>query len=144
MINLPAQYLHLTPSAALPDIAIGATFKTIIIAELSTTAEWRFEVGKWLINHGCRFAFAWGEDCSAWDDDIDWADIDLQPAEEQSDEHLVMTTWHEDETLDEVFELAQIFKHPVCDIGNTLLLHIAASKNPESIIAQYAKAASVE
>jgi hypothetical protein len=107
--HLPTKYLHLTPSATLPDIAIGTTFKAIIIAELSTTAKWRFEVGKWLINHGCRFAFAWGEDCGAWDDDIDWASLDIWQFEDIPDEHFVMTTWHERETLDEVFEQAQIY-----------------------------------
>jgi len=139
-----AVYLHLMPASPLPEIETGTSFKAIIIAELPTTAKWRFEVGTWLIKHGCRFTMAWGEDCSAWDDDIDWANLDLWSFEEIPDKHFVMTSWHENETLEEVFHDAPMYTHPVCDVSRLLLLHVATTENREAILARYASAVTVE
>jgi hypothetical protein len=52
-----------------------------------------------LVSSGCRYAVASGPECTTWDDSIDEAAIQLLP----DDEH-IMTTWHDDDTIEEVAE----------------------------------------
>ncbi|WP_425618267.1 hypothetical protein NA78x_001970 [Anatilimnocola sp. NA78] len=51
---------------------------------------------------GCRYACCSGVACSSWDDAIDFAFIATDPNYQPSDERLLMTTWHERESLSEV------------------------------------------
>jgi hypothetical protein len=51
---------------------------------------------------------AWGLDCSLWDDSVDYANIEKFETDEIPDEQFVMTTWHTDDTLEEVLRFAKI------------------------------------
>jgi hypothetical protein len=44
---------------------------------------------------------AWGNECDLWDDSVDWATIDKESNDIQPEGECVMTTWHENETLEE-------------------------------------------
>jgi hypothetical protein len=60
-----------------------------------------------IVRSGCRYAVCIGPSSSLWDDAIDWVvvmdEVDGRPSP------LVMTTWHEEERLDETLDF--FFRH---------------------------------
>ena len=50
---------------------------------------------------------AWGLECSEWDDSVDWAVLEKFDFGKIPDGHFVMTTWHENETLEEALCFAK-------------------------------------
>lgn len=50
---------------------------------------------------------AWGIDCSLWDDSIDEANIAKFFPKSVPADQFVMTTWHSDESIDDVFFYAK-------------------------------------
>jgi hypothetical protein len=64
--------------------------------------QWRLSVQ--LVTQGCRYAVCAGHGCSTWDDSIDWAYLESDPNFNPPDERFVMTTWHEDQSVEEVAE----------------------------------------
>jgi len=54
------------------------------------------------------------------------------------DEQFVMTTWHENELLNEIFWSAKNnSNHGAVNINNTLLLHISSHNRETEYLAQY-------
>lgn len=69
---------------------------------------------------------AWGKNCSSWDDSVDEASIDLFFPAESPDDKFVMTTWHERESLEDVFWFAKNGAiHPTVRLERTVLVHIS-------------------
>jgi len=69
---------------------------------------------------------AWGRECSRWDDAVDDANLARFEYGEVPEDQCVMTTWHEDETLSELFWFAKaLANHPTVPLNHTVLLHIA-------------------
>ena len=71
---------------------------------------------------------AWGRDCSSWDDSVDYANLEEFNYGDIPDERHVMTTWHDNWSLSEVFEFAKNDARPMSDnveLKGTLLLHIS-------------------
>ncbi len=88
--------------------------------------DWRNRVSAWLVSAGCLYALAWGHECSIWDDAVDWANIDAVDFKPTPPERFVMTTWHEDETIEEVFWFARhCAEHPTIPLESNLILDIA-------------------
>jgi hypothetical protein len=89
---------------------------------------------------------AWGIECSTWDDSVDYAHIMTcidEPRENLSDDDHVMTTWHEDETLDEVFTFAKSWTRiERIDLQLTLLIHITEESNEPEMLARFERAAA--
>lgn len=84
---------------------------------------------------------AWGVDGSSWDDCVDMANIEQFDFKDIPSESFVMTTWHENETLSEVFWFAkQCAFHPAVDLQHTLLLHIATDSRETEILREYSDA----
>ncbi|MFN7590329.1 MAG: hypothetical protein ACK5UQ_17760 [Planctomycetota bacterium] len=67
----------------------------------AVTADERNAISKAVVAGGCRYAVCAGSDCSSWDDAIDWAYIATDP---KDDSAFVMTTWHEEQPIEEVAE----------------------------------------
>ena len=82
-------------------------FKCLILIEREVDRDYRNEVSKALVKAGCLYSLAWGIDCSEWDDSVDWAFLEAYNFGDYPEDKLVMTTWHEDETLEEVVEFAK-------------------------------------
>ncbi len=81
---------------------------------------------------------AWGINCSSWDDSVDMADIERFDFKEIPEDKFVMTTWHSDEPLVEVFWFSKNSAvHPVVDLKQTILVHISATANKEKLLADY-------
>jgi hypothetical protein len=75
----------------------------VIAAEPSLSRDDQNRISGELVRQGCRFAVCSGHDCSSWDDSIDYADYSRRP-DPADDEGFVMTTWHEDESIEEIAE----------------------------------------
>lgn len=119
-------YLHLPAGTVPPPPDGSGPYRAVVIVEQSLDNDWRNAVSDWLVQSGCLYMMAWGEDCSLWDDSVDWASLANSDFQDVPDEQFVMTTWHEQETLAEVFWYAQFCAfNPTVEMPRTLLLHIA-------------------
>lgn len=82
-------------------------FKCLILVERDVGEDYRNEVSDTLVKSGCLFSIAWGRDCSAWDDSVDWAFLELYDFGDYPEQKAVITTWHDKETLEEVIRFAK-------------------------------------
>ncbi len=64
----------------------------------------RVALSEEIVRTSCRYAVCTGFYCSEWDDSIDEAYVGSDPNFDPPDERFVMTTWHENETLNDVVE----------------------------------------
>jgi hypothetical protein len=138
---LQPEYLFLAPNEPLPTIRATTPFRAVVLIEAAVSDAWRDATSVWLVESGCLYMMAWGHECSAWDDSVDWASIDREIRMGEAAERFVMTTWHNDESLAEVFFFAQhCARHPSVDLSRTLLLHIAPEANEARMRAAFAAA----
>ena len=138
MSNQSLKYLHLTPSSALPVLEGLRQFKAIIVADAEVQETMMWDVSRWLVESGCQYALAWGEDCEQWRKAVEDAALEAVNYEGVPDAQQVLATAHEDEDLEEVFWFARHrAAHPAHELGATLILHIADAPNREALEAQY-------
>lgn len=95
-------YLHLEPESTLPEITNEPTRMVVIVAA-EVSPEWHVLDSDRIVRSGCLYMMAWGVDCSSWDDSVDWANIDRYDDGPIPEDGFVVTTWHSDEPLEEVF-----------------------------------------
>jgi hypothetical protein len=134
-------YLHVPAEGPIPQAQEFNPFRAIVIVEQSVTPAWRIQLSDWLVASGCIYAVAWGEECHAWDESIDQASLAQHNYEPTPDDRFVMTTWHEDETIDEAFWFAESCAlHPTVELERTLIIDIAASPRRDYLIGRYEKA----
>jgi hypothetical protein len=135
---MTVRYLCINPNADLPKLAPSPPFKVIVLADHAVTPEWQDKVSNHLVDAGCLYMMAWGVDCSAWDDAFDWANIMKFIGEEIPEDKFLITTWHDDETVDEVFYFCKfIAKHPTVDLNSVLVFHISQQDVSEDLLARY-------
>src|SRR5262249_29202922 len=99
-------YVHLRSGEPVPHLDSSQPFKGIVVIEDDVTSEWQASVSDWLVRNGCRYMMAWGHGCSEWDDSVDLASLDCFGYGETPEDKFVMTTWHNKETLEDVFWFA--------------------------------------
>jgi hypothetical protein len=133
-------YLRLEPESTLPEITIEPTrMVVIVVAEVSP--EWQSLVSDWIVRSGCLYMMAWGFDCSSWDDSVDWANIDKYGDAPIPEDAFVVTTWHSDEPLEEVFWYSKnLAIHPVVDLHRTVILDISTVNRRDQLLKAYATA----
>ncbi len=120
------EYIRLEPDTDLPDISTFNPFRVLVIVEEAVTSEWQKKVSTWLVTSGCLYMMAWGIECSSWDDSVDYANIEYFNYENIPDNKFVMTTWHENESIEEVFLFSKNDAiHPSVDLKHTFLIHIS-------------------
>ncbi|MGO1070141.1 DUF7684 family protein [Lysobacter sp. CA199] len=137
----PPTYIHLTPESTLPALNIGQPFRAVVIAEQAVSPDWQSQVGDWLVASGCLYMMAWGQDCSSWDDAVDWASLRAFDFGDVPDDRDVFTTWHTDEPLSEVFWFAKnSAAHPTVALEHDVLVHIAANASEQVLLNDYDKA----
>jgi hypothetical protein len=115
-------YLRITDNVLLPDISHLKPFKTVIVIEKSVSNEYRHHVCKWLVKSGCLYVMALGLDCESWHDTIDDANLEYFNYGDIPKESFVMTTWHDNEPIADVFNFA---KNIIPTLQNMLILHIS-------------------
>lgn len=132
------EYFQIPSGGEFPDVSAFKPYRAVIVVESLVTKEWRLEAADWLALSGCMYMLAWGPDCSLWDDYVDQSNVILEIDGRLPKDHFIMTTWHEDETLEEVFEFAKEWgNNPDVEIGHTLLLHISPENKRDELLALY-------
>lgn len=125
-MNAPLRYLHLPPEAPLPPHPFSQPFRAVVAAEVMVSPDWMSTVSEWLVDGGCLFAMAWGLQGTDWDTAIDEANLEKHEFGEIPENRFVMTSWHDDESLGEVFWFCKnLAHHPSVDLRATLILHIS-------------------
>lgn len=133
-------YIHLMPENDPPALNKVAS-KFVVVVDVDVSNEWRNSISDWIVDCGCLYMLAWGVDCSAWDDSVDWANIGRFDFENISAEQSVMTTWHEDEPLDEVFRFSkELANHASIPLDHTVILHISETSQQDKILKLYESA----
>ncbi len=137
-INMVMEYLQIQPESRLPYIGKLNPFRAVIIIDESVSSEWQKQVSTWIVRSGCLYMMAWGNECSSWDDSVDLANLEEFNYKDIPETKFVMTTWHENETLKEVFWFSKNTAfHPEVELPNTLILHIAKSSREQELLAEY-------
>lgn len=140
MTALPA-YFHLPPGSSLPELSHLAPFRAVVIIDTQVTPEWQAKVSAWLVRSGSLYVQSWGQDCSAWDDSVDMANIEQFDFGDIPEDQSVVTTWHANESLSEVFDYCKRHAiHPTVELSHTVLLHIVEQDNAAHMIETYAAA----
>ena len=79
----------------------GEDFVVLIVNnDPGISAADQYAISLTLVRSGCRYAVCIGHDCSTWDDSVDDANIEVDPG--LTDARFVMTTWHEDDSVNEI------------------------------------------
>lgn len=130
-------YVHLANGGVTPALPFGGAFKAVVVVEDDVDFAWQDTVSEWLVRSGCRYMMAWGRKCSEWDDSVDHADR-VVFGDGMPDDNFVMTTWHDEEPLDEVFWFSEFAAmHPSVELPHTLILHIAPSAGEVAMLQKF-------
>ena len=125
MTRAPVTYVRISEQEELPPIQQYQPLRAVVVLEGSYSSEWQDKVSRWLVDNGCLYMMAWGPDCSSWDDSVDYAQVQKYLPGEAPDDEFVMTTWHDDEKLEEVFWFAQFCAYDSYDkIKQSLIVHV--------------------
>ena len=138
-------YLQLQPNGALPDISYLAPFKAVVVLNAEYSSNWQDEVSKWLVTCGCLYMLAWGPACTTWDDSVDYANMFEHVAHAVPVDKFVMTTWHKDESLEEVFWYAQFnanFSYNDLELSNALIVDVTIDDRKAEMISLFREAES--
>jgi hypothetical protein len=123
------RYLRVQPNGELKAYDGPRPFRAVVIVEEPVSPEWQFAASKWLVEAGCLYMLAWGRDCSSWDDSVDLANLQAFDFGDIPPNEFVMTTWHEEDSLAEVFQFAKQHATPMSPevaIVDTLIFHVGS------------------
>ncbi|MGN6528134.1 MAG: DUF7684 family protein [Burkholderiaceae bacterium] len=119
------RYLQLVPNAPLPPAPFGGPFRAVVVVRRPVGDLWRKLASEWLVAGGCRYMLAWGDECSRWDDAVDWAALEANGFADAPPERFVMTTWHDGQPLEAVFDYARRgARHPALAPGETWIVEV--------------------
>lgn len=135
------EYVQIVPGSTPPTLGPSQPFRAVVIIESVVSPEWQSSISDWLVQSGCLYMMAWGENCSSWDDSVDIANVkQFKPAEIPAHE-FVMTTWHEREPMGEVFWFSKNNAvHPTVKLRRTVLIHISFHNKHHELLKAYADA----
>lgn len=86
-----------------PIPAFGAPFVAVVFAcDPKITPEQQANISEQLVERDCRYMLAWGFNAISWDTSVDIAFINTDPDFSPPEDRHVMTTWHDDESIDDV------------------------------------------
>jgi len=133
------EYVHLPAGSALPALQ-NTPRRMVVLIEQDVEADWQAEVSDWIVNSGCLYMMAWGRECSRWDDSVDMAMLEQFDFGDIPDEREVWTTWHENDTLEDVFFFClSCAEHQNIALPTVTILHIAESDRRAEILDVFAK-----
>nr|CAA6830598.1 MAG: Unknown protein [uncultured Thiotrichaceae bacterium] len=135
------EYVQLAENQTLPDIAKIAPFRCVVVIEEDVADQRRNEISKWLVKSGCLYMMAWGKECESWDTSVDLANLEEFNFNSVPEESFVSTTWHQDESLSEVFwHSKHCAFHSTVNIENTVVLHLSAVNKKTQYVCKYMSA----
>ncbi len=133
--------MHLPAGSEPPVIGQDGPFKAVLVVEQDSAQEWRDRVGDWMIRSGCLFMMAWGRDAVEWHDSVDWALLTIHDFQDIPDKKHVMTTWHDDESLADVFWFSgHAAWHDTAPEMHTWIIHVGEGDRKQLILEKYAAA----
>lgn len=141
-MSLELIYLHLPPDTPLPELLCSRT-RVVVVIDVEVSREWQWQVSKWIIEIGCQYMMAWGIDCTSWDDSVDYAHLEKYDYhyERIPTDDFVVTTWHDDVPLAEVFRYAKgELAHPDFELSRTIILDITKVNRSDEITQEYMEA----
>lgn len=112
-------------------LQIGEFACLVIINNPSISPNDQTRISKWIVESQARYAVCVGYECSTWDDSIDFALLEKFQYGKVPDEHFVMTSWHENESIDDIlsffilntsFDYFNPEKYVIIQIGDGELL----------------------
>jgi len=135
-------YIQITSSTDLSELNKFRPYKCVIIADKIVPKNTQWKISESLVNTGCYYMMAWGENCSSWDDSVDEVNImKFIDLESIPNKEFVYTSWHHNEDLEEVFWFCKnCANHKQHSDMNTILIHIGSTQSKEQIINTYNKA----
>lgn len=132
---MSVRYLHLPAGGTTPSSDPRPPFRAVIVVEQDVDADWRDRVSAWLVATGCLYMMAWGQDCDAWHDSVDWAYLSAWDFKDAPEDRSITTTWHDHETLAETFRFAQRCAfHPTIPLPDVLVLHVAPEARRDDLL----------
>jgi len=132
------KYLQRAPTDRLPDLPDLEPCKVVLIVETSITPNQRTRISEWLVATGCLYMMAWGLDCASWASSVQLANRKAFDTPEIPDKSLVITTWHNDVPLEDVFWFTKhTASHPCFQLDNVLLLHLSAEGREQELCNEY-------
>jgi hypothetical protein len=135
------EYRQLTPDQVPQDEGPQRPFLALVIIRDPVTPEWQWAVSKWLVASGCLFMCAWGPDCSSWDDSVDYANMEAFSYGDIPQDRFVMTTWHDDEPLDEAVWFAKhTAQHPTVALELAVIVDVSAIDHRDEMLALWTAA----
>lgn len=140
MLSIPV-YIHLARGSTPPDLGARPPFRAVVIAEQAVPTDWQDEVSDWLVRSGCLFMMAWGRGCSSWDDAVDMANLRAFDYGDIPGNQFVMTSWHENESLSDVFWFVKRHAlHEEVELQQTILVHVTDSSQEQLVLRAYNEA----
>ena len=135
------EYVQIEPGTTPPTIRASRPFRAVVIIESSVSPEWQSSISDWLVQSGCLYMMAWGENCGSWEDSVDRTNIEQFKPAEIPDGEFVMTTSHERKLMKEVFWFSKNNAfHPTVKLGRTVLVHISFRNKHDELLKAYADA----
>jgi len=130
-------YIHLPSGSDLP-VLRSDPCRVIVLVEQDVASDWQDQVSEWIIGIGCLHMIAWGQDCSSWDDSVDWANLKAWDFEPIPDENFVMTVWHENEPMNEAFVDCRLYAfNPTIELPRIVILDVTDAARESEITDQY-------
>lgn len=130
-------YIHL-PSGSEPPRIEPKPCRMLVVIEDDVVPEWQSRVSDWIVDSGCLFMTAWGNDCSSWDDSVDVANLEDFDYGDIPDDNFVMTTWHDKEPLEDALWFARFAAHhPTIKLPTVFIVHITLTPKEEEMLAAY-------
>ncbi len=120
------RYLRIEPNGDLKPYDGRRPFRAIVVVEDAVTSEWQATASNWLVASGCAYMLAWGCESSSWDTSVDLANLQAFDYGDIPDDAFVMTTWHDQESLSEVFWFAKNCAFAATfEIVETVVFHVS-------------------
>ncbi len=83
---------------------------------------------------------AWGLDCTLWDDSVDYANLEQFSYGEIPEDRFVMTTWHDNEPLEEAIWFAKhSARHDAADLDTALIIDVSRIDHSDEMLALWSK-----
>ena len=131
------RYLHLLPKQTPPVLKVRP-FRAVIVADAPVGETWRNQIAAWIVKSGCLYVVAWGIDCETWHNSVDLALLDSFTFCDIPTDHLIITTWHDDESLSEaLFFVEQCAFHPDVELTETIIVHVAVQARALQLLQIY-------
>ena len=134
------QYVHLVPGVE-PAALSSEPSRVVVVLDEPVEPDWQMRVSRWLIASGCLYMLAWGPGCSSWDDSVDAANREAFGDGNIPEERDAMTTWHENEPLEECLWFAKnCAMHPTVPLERTVILHVGPTPREPELLRAFAEA----